>query len=108
MLDPAPLFLGAGRRAMGLHIGAVDRDRAAEMSGFGQRREHVLPNLATGPAVETIVDRRPRAVFGRAVAPAAAGPPHMENAVQDAVVIEPPGVRLTYRHNWLDQKTNIS
>ena len=88
---------------MSLHIGAVDRHRAPEMSGFGQGIEHLLPDLAIGPAVEAIVDRRPWAVFRRTVAPAAAGSQHMENAAQDTTVIDPPGARLILRQHGLDQ-----
>ena len=89
---------------MGLHIGAVDRDRAAEMSGFGQRREHLLPDLAMGPAIEAVVDRRPRAVFRRTVTPATPGPQNMENTAQDPTVIDPAGSWLISWQKRLNQR----
>ena len=88
---------------MGLHIGAVDRHRAAEVSGCGQSLEHLLPDSATGPAVEAIVDGRPRAVFTRTDTPRAARLQHMENAAQDATVIDPPGARLICWQHRPDQ-----
>jgi len=102
--DPAPFFLRAGSRAVGLRIGAVDGNRPAEMPGFGQRREHLLPDLGMGPAVEAIVDRPPRAVFRRTVTPAAAALKNMKDAAQDTAVVDTPGSRLIPLQHRLEQR----
>ena len=59
-----PSFFGCTRgRAMGLHIGAIDGNGAAQMTSRGQSIEHILPDAAPRPAVKTIVDRCIGAVF---------------------------------------------
>ena len=43
-LDLQSFFGRTGSRTMGFDVGAIDGDRAAQMTGRGQGIEHVLPD----------------------------------------------------------------
>lgn len=72
---------------MRLDRSGVDRQGHAIISAVGQRREDSLPTSALGPAIEAIVDRRVRTIFGRAIAPARAALQHVYDAADDAPII---------------------
>ena len=55
---------------------------------------HTCPEPTARPAVEAVVDRRRRAVFRRAVAPSAPSLENMDNARDDAPVIDAPRAGL--------------
>ena len=59
-----------------------------------QRGEDAGPQAAMAPAIEAVVDRGRRAVFGRAILPAAPGAQHMDDTADDTPVIHPPRPRL--------------
>src|SRR5208283_4495575 len=48
-----------------------------------------FPYAAPRPAYETVIDRRMRAIFGRAIAPAAAALKHVHDAADDAAIVYP-------------------
>ena len=56
---------------------------------FGQRPEQIFPDAPLCPTGEPIINRRRRALFGRAIAPSAAALEHMNDAADDAAVINP-------------------
>lgn len=72
---------------MGADVAAVEGGRIARPSGLGQRGEHGFPEAAPRPLVEAVVDRGPRAVGGRAIAPAAARRQHVQDARDDLPVV---------------------
>ena len=92
---------------MRLDVGAVDSGRMGQHARRDQRLQDVAPDLPAGPAVEAVVDRRVRAVFRWAVAPAAAGLQNMQDATDDPPVIDPPGARLVLRQMRLDRRPGI-
>jgi hypothetical protein len=53
----------------------------------GKLTEQVLPNPTSCPAYKAVVDRGRRAIFGRAIAPAAATFQHVDDATDDATII---------------------
>lgn len=63
-----------------------------------------ITRVAVGPAVEPVVDRGRRAVFGRAVDPAATGSEDMDDARNHPPVIDTPRARLVLRDMRLDQR----
>ena len=85
---------GAGSRAMGLYIGAVDGDGPAKAAVCDQGVVDALPDLAPRPAIEAVVDRGVGAVFGRAIAPAAPGLQDVDDPADDATVVDPASTRL--------------
>lgn len=66
--------------ALSLDVGGVDRGAFRHRPAGGQRLQKPDPEPAAGPAVEAVVDRRGRPVFGRTVAPPAAGLEHVDDA----------------------------
>ncbi len=59
------------------------------------------------PAVETIVHRRRRTVFGGAVLPATATLENMDNAADDPAVIHPTGAGLVLRKVRFDRRPGV-
>jgi hypothetical protein len=64
--------------------------------------EDTLPNAAPAPAVKPIVDRFMRAVFRRAVNPAASRLEHMHDPAQYAAIVFARRTRLIGRQQRLD------
>ena len=89
---------------MGLHIAAVDRDRAANPALIDQGLVDPLPDPPPGPAIKTVVDRRIGAVFARAVAPTAARSQDMKDAADDASIVDPARTRLIVRQQGFDDR----
>ena len=66
--------------------------------------EQVFPDAAPCPANKPVIDRCWRAIFGRAIAPAAATSQHMHDAADDPTIIDPldaPDIRRQVRFNPL-------
>lgn len=62
--------------------------------------EQIFPDAATRPPHKAIIDRRRRAILGRAVAPAAAAFQHMHDAANDPAIIlafDPTNIRRQVR-----------
>jgi len=92
---------------MRLDVRAIDSRRMGQYTRRDQRFQNVVPDLLVGPAVEAVVDRRVRAVFRRAVTPAAAGLQNMQDAADYPSVIDPPGARLVPRQMRLYRRPGI-
>ena len=56
-------------------------------SSASKLSEQVLPDTAASPTHKAIVDRRRRAIFGRAIAPAATGFQDMNDAADHTAII---------------------
>ena len=82
----APPF-SAARRAMRFDRGGVDGQSHAVLATAGERFKERLPMSALSPAIETIVDRRVRAIIGRAIAPACAALKHVNDTADDASIV---------------------
>ncbi len=72
---------------MSLDRGGIQRQRHRIVAQLGQRLEDRTPSVALGPAVEAIIDRRVRAVFPWAVAPAPARLQHVDDAADDPTIV---------------------
>src|SRR6266446_8864672 len=55
----------------------------------GKFTEQVFPYAAPRPAYEAVIDRRRRAILGRAIGPAAAAFQYLHDATDDAAVVRP-------------------
>src|ERR1700704_5835561 len=55
----------------------------------GKFPEQVFPYAAPRPAHEAVIDRRRRAILGRAIGPSAATLENMHDAADDATIIRP-------------------
>lgn len=84
---------------MGFHVGAVDRDGAANLSHGGQRLVDLLPDATPGPAV---LDGRQLNVFGGTIPPRAAGQQDVQNTADHSTIINAAGARLVVGQQWLD------
>ncbi len=73
---------------MSLDRCAVERQHKRVFAGLGESFKHSAPSLGLGPTIEAIVDRRVRPVFIGAITPAAAGLQHVDDAADDAAVID--------------------
>lgn len=74
---------------MRLDVSGVDHLRVAGSAVCRKFAEQPLPYTALGPAHKAVVDRGRRAVFRRAVAPAAAALDHMQDAADHSPVVDP-------------------
>lgn len=93
---------------MRFHVAGVDRSRQREHAFGRQSIEHVGPQPAPGPAVEAVVDRRGRAVFGWAVLPATAFLQYVQDAADHSAIIDPARARLVLRKVRLDRRPHAS
>jgi len=89
---------------MGPDIGGVDRAASSDRTGAGQGFNEPGPEPAAGPSIEAVVDRRGGAVFGWAVAPAAAGLEDVENAGDHTPIVDAPGPRPVLGKMRLDRR----
>ena len=74
---------------MRFHVRGIDHLRVCRSPITSKLAEQVFPNAASRPAHKAIVDGRVRAIFGRAIAPAAAAFQDMHDAADDAPIILP-------------------
>jgi hypothetical protein len=74
---------------MRFDVRGVDHLRVSRSAAAGQLPEQVFPDAALRPAHEAIIDRRRRAIFGRAIAPAAAALEDMNDPADDPAVVNP-------------------
>lgn len=88
---------------MSLDVAAVDLAGLRDPALLGQRRQDARPDAAAAPPVPAIVDRRRRAVFGRAVRPAATTLEHVDDARDHPAIIDPPRSGLVLRQVGLDR-----
>ena len=72
---------------MRFDVSGVDHLCVGGSSASSERAKQVVPNTALGPANETVVDRRRRAILRRTVAPAAAALQNMNDAADHTTVI---------------------
>ena len=87
---------------MGFDVRRVDRHRADPASGAGQRIEDIRPDALSAPAVEAIIDRRVRAVVWRTISPPRTTSQHMQDATDDAPIIDPVRAAPATRHQRLN------
>src|SRR6218665_832298 len=87
---------------MRLDVCAVDGKLMRDRAIGGHLLENAVPDVAACPAVISVVDCLCGAVFGRHIAPAAADLQHMENAGNDAPIIDAPSTWLVLWKMWLD------
>src|SRR5215475_7622882 len=83
----SPLFRQL--RRVGFHMRGVDHLRVRGSSARCKRAEQIFPDSAPCPANKAVIDRSWRAIFGRAIAPAATTLQHMHDAADDAPIICP-------------------
>ena len=72
---------------MGFHVRGLDHLRVRGSSLSGKLSEQIFPDAAPCPANKSVIDRRRRAIFGWAIAPAAAAFQHMHDAADDAPIV---------------------
>ena len=72
---------------MGFDVRRVDHLRVFRSSIPSKLPEQIFPDAALGPADEAVIDRRRRAILGRAVAPATTAFQYLHNAADDAAII---------------------
>ena len=84
----APPF-SARRRAVRFNVGGVDHLRICGSSVASKLPEQIFPNATSCPAYEAVINRRMRAIFGRAIAPATAAFQHVHDAADHAAVVHP-------------------
>ena len=82
---------------MRLHVAAVYRHGGGDPLARCQSRQDSSPMVTARPAIEAVVDRRRRAVFGRAVLPAAAALQNMDDTADDPTIIHPARTGLVLR-----------
>ena len=70
----------------------------------GQPVEDRFPDTLFAPTVEAIVDRRVWPIFCRTVAPACAGPQHVQNPTDHAAIIDPMGTATIARQQRFNVK----
>lgn len=99
---PAPPFCATGR-AVGLDVAAVDLAGLRNPAFLRQRRQDARPDAPAAPTVPAIIDRRRRAVFGRAIRQAAAALEHVNDARSHPAIIDPPRSGLVLRQVRLDR-----
>ena len=75
------------RGAVGFHVRGVDHLRVRRSSLSGELSEQIFPDAAPCPANKSVIDRCRRAIFGWAIAPAAAAFQHMHDAADDAPIV---------------------
>jgi hypothetical protein len=68
-------------------VRGVDHLRVCGSSLSGKLSEQIFPDAAPCPADKSVIDRRRRTIFGRAVAPAAAALQDMHDAADDAPIV---------------------
>ena len=74
---------------MCLDVGGVDHLRVRRTPTAGQFSKQVLPQPAARPAHKAVIDRRRRAILGRAITPAASALENMHNAADDTPIVNP-------------------
>ena len=98
-----PLFAQAGRRAMCLWMRRVDHRRPTRGGLRGRSREDAVEDAGLAPAHEPIVERLVRIVAGRRVATHRAGEDDVDDARDNASVINPGHVPHLAREQWLKE-----
>jgi hypothetical protein len=81
--------LSAARRAVRLHVRAVDQNLGRWSARRCQRHEQLLPHALRRPAHEPVVERLPRFVAGRRIDPATARRHDMDDAADHPPIINP-------------------
>ena len=87
---------------MGLDVGAVDGRAFGHRARCGQRLDQIGPEPSARPSVEAVVDGRRRAIFRRAIAPAAPDLEHMDDARNHPAIIDSAGAALVGRQKRFD------
>jgi len=87
--EPSPPFSAMGR-AVRLDIGAVNRNAFGDDAAGDHGFENIDPQPAARPAVEAVVDRRWRAIRGRAILPPAAGLEDVNDPADHPPVVDAP------------------
>lgn len=82
----APLFRRSG--TMGFHMETIEHQFVGDRSGRSHLREYALPHATSSPASISVVDRLCGAVFRRHVAPSPTGFQDVQDAADDAPVME--------------------
>jgi hypothetical protein len=87
---------------MCLDVGGVDHLRVRRTPTAGQFSKQVLPQPAARPAHKAVIDRRQRAIFGRAITPAASALENMHNAADDTPIVNSLDPANILRQMWLN------
>lgn len=72
---------------MRLDVRGVDHLRVSRSSFRSKLLEQVFPDAASRPSHKAIIDRRRRAILGRAIAPAAAAFQYVHDTADDATIV---------------------
>ena len=78
----------AGSRAVRLDVCGIDRHCPDHAGRAGQRVENASPHTLPAPTVEAVVNRRIRAVIGRAIAPTRARAQHVHDPADHTPIID--------------------
>ncbi len=73
---------------MGLHMGTIERQLLRDWPGCGGCREDALPDASSRPTRVTVVDGLGWTIFGRHIPPPTTRLQDMEDAADDASVID--------------------
>ena len=92
---------------MSLHVAAIHGHAGRNPVPGGQRLQYPMPVLATGPAIEAIVDRGRGTVFRQAVLPAAAALEYMNNPADDPTVINTRCTNGMPGKVWLNRRPRL-
>ena len=74
---------------MSLHRRGIDQHVRRRPARRGQGVEHLGQNAFGRPPHEATIERLARAVDGRGIDPASAGLQHMDDAADDAAIVDP-------------------
>jgi hypothetical protein len=83
-------------------MSGVDHLRVGRSAATGQFPEQILPKTPPRPAHEAIIDRRRRAILGRAIAPAATTLENMHDAADHPAIVDPLNTAYVVRQMWFD------
>ena len=89
---------------MSLDIAAIDLAGLSDPALLGQRRQDTRPDAPAAPPVPAIIDRRRRAVFRRAIRPAATTLEHVDDARDHPAIIDTPRSGLVLRQVRLNRR----
>ena len=92
---------------MRLYIAAVDLAGLRNQALLGKCRQNIGPDASAAPYIPVVVGYRGRAVFDRAVRPAAPALKHVDDAGDHPPVVNFPGARLVIRQGRLNRSPSF-
>jgi hypothetical protein len=87
---------------MRFHVRGVDHLRVCGSPILSKPPKQIFPDAALCPASEPVIDRGRRAIFRRAIAPAATALQHMHDPTDDPPIIRPLDTAHIFRQMGLN------